>query len=154
MRTSIHFPPMLGRAIIIGSLACSVLGEGVASAAPAITVTPSDTTGTIVGSVACGPTDQPPGAQTMVGVAGTDLTTRSDNNGAFSLQVPASQLLTVQAVASSPDVLASVPNISVGAGQTLDIGPLDLAVCPQPAIAPADNSQDEVNVEDQGGASD
>jgi hypothetical protein len=110
-------------------LAAVLVLPGVASATPA-------TTGTITGTVTCGPSEETPAAHVLVDVAGTGLSARTDGGGRFTLgAVPAAQLLTVDAsVDPQASSVSSRYNVLVQAGEMLDIGNLDLPACPQPAV--------------------
>jgi hypothetical protein len=72
-----------------------------------------------------------PVANAAVSIQGTGLTARTDAAGAFTLAgVPASQPLTVLAqFASGPPLVLAMPNLTVGPGQTLDLGALSPAAC-------------------------
>jgi hypothetical protein len=73
-----------------------------------------------------------PAADVEVSLASTGLATRTDASGAFTLAgVPAAQPLTllVQFAASAPPLVLDMPNLSVGAGQTLDLGAFGPAAC-------------------------
>jgi hypothetical protein len=138
------------RAAVAGLLAWGLFGTAVVSAAPANTVSPEQATGMLVGSVTCGPNGLSPNAPATIAVQGLNLTTQSDGSGNFVLPVPAAQTITVQALADSGTSVATRPDVSVAAGQTLDIGSLDLAVCPQPAM-PVSSSDQTQNLGDYPG---
>ena len=73
-----------------------------------------------------------PAADVEVSIAGTGLVARTDAGGAFTLAgVPAAQPLTllVQFAASAPPLVLDMPNLSVGDGQTLDLGAFGPAAC-------------------------
>ncbi|HLZ29937.1 MAG TPA: carboxypeptidase regulatory-like domain-containing protein [Chloroflexota bacterium] len=101
-------------------------------------------TGTLVGQVTCGAAEDAPAAYVVVAVEGVNVQTHTDSAGRFLLTgVPVAANLTIDAVAG-PDFVASRYNVSVQAGQTLDIGSMDLAACPQIAPpAPADDQPGE-----------
>jgi hypothetical protein len=74
-------------------------------------------------------------ANIQVSVEGLPLSTHTDATGKFILSnVPASQSFTIDAI-GSPDAfsVASRANVAIQPGQTLDMGNLDLPVCPRPA---------------------
>jgi len=107
--------------------------------------------GTLVGSVSCGPTDQSPAADALVQVAGANVSTRAAGNGTFILDnVPAGQVFTVTALSDplGSDV-SSRRDVSLQAGETLDIGNLDLTACPAPMPAAAADDQTPDNFQDQ-----
>jgi hypothetical protein len=82
-------------------------------------------------------------------IAGLGLSTHTDGSGKFSLTgVPVSQALTVDAL-GSPDAftVASRYNVSVQAGQTVDVGNLDLSVCPTAGRADDDHSPSQVDID-------
>ena len=103
---------------------------------------PAPNTGTLVGVVTCGPTEDAPASHIVISAEGTPLYTQTDANGAFSLSVPAQQAFTIDAIADpQSSFVTSRFDVSVQPGQTLDIGSMDLAVCGQPRQsdqAPAD----------------
>jgi hypothetical protein len=125
------------RIVAASSLLATVLtAPAVAGAAPA-------GTGTLVGTITCGPSEETPAAHALVGIDGTELSARTDGAGVFRLVgVPSRQALTINASADgSGSVMASRYNVVVQGGETLDIGSLDLAVCPPKPVdlAPADD---------------
>jgi hypothetical protein len=72
-----------------------------------------------------------PAANVQVSIQGTGLTAVTDASGAFTLAgVPASQPLTVLAqLASGPPLVLNAPDLTVGPGQTLDLGAFGPAAC-------------------------
>jgi hypothetical protein len=92
-----------------------------------------------------------PAANVEVSIVGTPLTARTDADGRFVLGgVPAAQLLTLQAqygAAAAQVVLR--PNLIAVAGQTVDLGTLELADCLRTLLpaggvdAPATTTQGE-----------
>jgi hypothetical protein len=97
-----------------------------------------------------------PGGAVLVAVQGTNVSTRTDETGHFSLgSVPAGQYLTVAAgpVANSQQATAMRPNVLVDGGQSVDIGTLSLGSGPiaagfacrvLPGVAlPDDGAQDQ-----------
>ena len=134
------------RAVAAGLLAGSLLVPAVASAGPLV---PS---GTIVGTVTCGAAEETHASNIVVTVDGLNMSTHTDAAGTFRLTgVPVAQGLTIMAQ-GSPDAFttASRGNVVVQAGQTLDIGNLDLSVCPQPGRGDADRSPSQIDVDSQG----
>ena len=70
-----------------------------------------------------------PAGAVLVAVQNTSLSTRTDENGKFTVSnVPAGQYLTLAAgpVANSMDAIAVRPNVFVSGGETLDVGVLML----------------------------
>ena len=141
-----NFIHLLPRAAAVGLLAGSLLLPAAASAGPLV---PS---GTIVGTVTCGAAEVAHASNIVVMIDGLSLSTHTDGAGKFSLSVPVSQGLTVDAM-GSPDAftMASRPNVAVQAGQTVDIGNLDLSVCPSPR-ADNDRSLSQVDIDNQFGS--
>ena len=134
------------RAAAAGLLAGSLLLPAAASAGPLV---PS---GTIVGTVTCGAAEETHATNIVVTIEGLGLSTHTDAAGKFSLTgVPALQALTVDAL-GSPDAfsMASRYNVAVQAGQTIDIGNLDLSVCPQPGREDDDRSPSQVELDSRG----
>ena len=106
--------------------------------------TPVQPNGAVVGTVTCGPSAETAAPQATVAIAGTELVAHTDGTGKFTLpQVPTGQSLTIQAL-SDPEgsVIATRSAITLTAGETLDIGNLDLAACPTPA-SPATTTPDQ-----------
>jgi hypothetical protein len=97
-------------------------------------------TGTLIGSVTCGADEVTPAGNALVSVSGLSVQTRADNGGRFTLtDVPAGQQLRVDA-ANDPQQssMNSRFNVVAQAGQTLDVGSIDIAVCPSPSAPAAD----------------
>jgi hypothetical protein len=114
------------------ALTCAFLVSSVAASAaePA----------TIVGTITCGADELTPAAHIAVVAQGLELQTVTDSTGRFALtNLPTGQPITIQAV-SDPfaSVVVSRTTVVLGAGQTLDIGSMDLAVCGQPVAPPSD----------------
>jgi hypothetical protein len=128
------------RAAGVGLLAAGLLiPVATTYAAPASTAT-----GTLVGSVTCGTSQEVPAGNVLVAVEGINLDTHTSGGGTFTLTgLPAAQSFTIDAI-SDPQAssVSSRGDITVEAGQTLDIGNIDLAVCPQPA-APTPTTDDQ-----------
>jgi hypothetical protein len=122
-------------ATFVGLLACAQpLAAGVAGAAP---VAPA-ATGILVGSVGCGAAGSYSAGNVVVAVEGTSLSTRTDAHGAFALAgVPAGTSFTINFLADPQGAVGqSRQNVVVQPGATLDIGGLDLAVCPPSEPSP------------------
>jgi hypothetical protein len=132
------------RVIVAGLLAGSLLLPGVVFAAP------TGPSGTLVGTVTCGAAEETQPAGIIVGVEGMDLSTHTDRGGTYALVVPAFASLTIEALGGpGANASASRYNVVVQPGQTLDIGNLDLSVCPQPAHD-AEQQQTQEQLEDMG----
>ncbi|MBV9327098.1 MAG: carboxypeptidase regulatory-like domain-containing protein [Chloroflexi bacterium] len=95
-------------------------------------------TGSVVGSVTCGPNEDSPAAHIVVSAPNANLQTVTDTSGRFTLDgLPAGQTFTIQASADPQgSVVASRFNVGLQPGETLDIGSMDLAICGQPQSAP------------------
>jgi hypothetical protein len=134
------------RATAVALLAGGLLMPAATFAAP----TPD--TGTVVGTVTCGPAEDAPAAHIVVAAEGVNLQTLTDGTGKFSLVgLPALQAFTIDAVADpqGSDVTSRF-NVVVQPGETLDIGSMDLAICGQPAQpTPAQDQQPTENTLDQ-----
>jgi hypothetical protein len=92
-------------------------------------------TGTLVGAATCGADEITPAANAVVSVAGLNVETRASGGGQFRLSdVPAGQRVRIDA-ATDPQQssMSSRFNVVVEPGQTLDIGSVDIAVCPPPS---------------------
>jgi hypothetical protein len=123
---------VMTRFLSIGALTCAFLVSsiGVSAAAPA----------TIVGQITCGADEETPAAHILVVAQGLELQTVTDGTGHFVLtNLPTGEPITVQAV-SDPEssVVVSRTAVVLGAGQTLDIGSMDLAICGQPVSPQTD----------------
>jgi hypothetical protein len=106
--------------------------------APAAFAQEAPATGTLTGVVTWG-TDANPAAFAMVRVEGTDFTARTDAGGRFVITgVPVGQTFTIDAYSDPMSPVASWYNVPVEAGQTVDIGMLNLGGNPQPAVPPPD----------------
>jgi hypothetical protein len=136
------------RAAAAGLLAASLLLPTAASAGPLV---PS---GTVVGTVTCGAAEETHATNIVVMIEGLGMSTHTDASGKFSLTgVPVGQALTVDAL-GSPDAFttASRYNVAVQAGQTVDIGNLDLSVCPAAGRADDDRSPSQVEIDNSFGS--
>jgi hypothetical protein len=130
------------RTAVAGLLASGLLLPAVAHASPVL-----PNTGILVGHVTCGPSEETSAKHATVAVDGIDLSTHTDGTGSFMLiGVPAGRSLTIDAVDASTTV--SRYNVVVNAGETLDIGGLDLPACPQPAGDVDELPQDPQQVQD------
>jgi hypothetical protein len=97
---------------------------------------PAPTSGTLIGNVFCSSDEGAPAVYVLVAAEGSHLSTHTDTLGMFKLTgVPALQIFTIEAIAD-PDwsTVSSRFNVVVQPGETLDIGSLDLAVCPPPIL--------------------
>jgi hypothetical protein len=129
------------RAALVALAACSLLVPAAAMAGP---VPP---TGTVVGTVSCGAAEVDHAAHILVSLEDIGMSTHTDGSGKFILSnVPANRGFTVDAV-GSPDafVVSSRYNVVVQAGQTVDIGNLDLSVCPHQADPDQQATMDQVS---------
>jgi hypothetical protein len=114
------------RALIVTALSAALLLPATASFA-------DPSTGTIVGTVTCGPDEITAASNARIAVDGMNLSTTADAAGKFTLlNVPSGQLLNIDALGdSSGSVSTTRYNVSVVADAVTDIGNLDLVVCPQ-----------------------
>jgi hypothetical protein len=128
---------VMTRFLSVGALACAFLMSSVSASAAA--------PASIVGQVTCGADEETPAAHIMVVAQGLQLETVTDATGHFELtNLPTSQPITIQAV-SDPEasVVVSRTAVALVAGETLDVGSMDLAVCGQPVTPqPDENVQD------------
>jgi hypothetical protein len=107
--------------------------------------------GTLVGSVTCGAAATTPATNATVVVEGINIATHTGSDGSFTLTgVPAVTDLTIDAITDSGAVVSSRYHVDLQAGQTLDIGSLDLAICPRPTTLAQDQPAIDKSVE--GGA--
>ena len=131
--------------VFLRTTALAILSGGLLTPAAALAAPTADfDTGTIVGTVTCGPDEDAPAAHIVVDIVGTTVQALTDGAGRFTLVgVPAQQNVTVDAVADPQRSMeASRFNVSVQAGETLDIGSMDLGICGQPQQpAPAQDQQ-------------
>ena len=118
------------RALIVTALSAALLSPATSSLAD----TSSAPTGTIVGTVTCGPDETTAAPNARIAVDGMNLSATSDSAGKFTLlNVPSGQLLNIDALADPSGTVSTTRyNVSVTAGAVTDIGNLDLVACPQP----------------------
>ena len=116
-----------------GLVATALVGPGLAHAAAS--------GGTLIGTVTCGPDEETPAAHVLVDLVGTGLSARTDGAGRFVLQsAPSGRSLVLDAsLEPTGSSVTSRYNVVVQAGETLDVGNLDLPACPMP-IPPSDDS--------------
>jgi hypothetical protein len=101
-------------------------------------------TGTLVGAVTCGADAITPASDAVVSIGVLHVETHTSGDGRFALtDVPAGQQLRLDA-ATDPDQssMSSRFNVVVQAGQTLDVGALDIPICPA-ASTPAPTMSDQ-----------
>ena len=124
------------RTLLVAALSTALLAPATATLA----ASPSAPTGTVVGTVTCGPDEDTSAPQARIVVDGMNLSTVADGSGKFTLlNVPTGQLLTIDALADPAGAVTSTRyNVSVAPGGVTDIGNLDLAACtlPQPTVQP------------------
>ena len=136
------------RVLISAAASAALLMTAVSSTFAAPVTVPQQPVATVVGTVTCGPSEEAPASQAVVSVAGSDISVRAGEGGKFTLaQVPTGQALTIEAM-SDPlgTVVSTRPDVSLQAGETLDIGNLDLATCPQPEAVPATTDQQVLDI--------
>jgi hypothetical protein len=103
-------------------------------------------TATLVGAVTCGADEITPAANAIVSVTGLPDATRTDSSGRFTLtNVPAGQRIRID-VTNDPQQssMASRFNVVTDAGQTLDIGSMDLGICPLPNTPAVTTTDQEI----------
>ena len=95
---------------------------------------------TIVGHVTCGADEATPAGHILVVAQGLELQTVTDATGHFALtDLPASQSITIQAVSDpQASIVVSRTFVTLGSGETLDVGSMDIAVCGQPVTPQTD----------------
>jgi hypothetical protein len=131
----------LRRAAAVSVFAIGVLAPSGVSAA---TQGGAASTGTVVGAVTCGADAITPAPDAVVSIGVLHVETHTSGDGRFTLSdVPAGQQLSVDA-ATDPDqsFMTSRSNVVVQPGQTLDVGSLDIAICPAPST-PAPTMSDQ-----------
>ena len=107
--------------------------------APAAFAQEAPATGTLTGIVTWGQ-NATPAAYTMVGIQGTNILARTDGSGKFSITgVPVDQNFTIDAFSDpTQSSVASRYDVAVSAGETVDIGVLNLSVRPPPMAPPVE----------------
>jgi len=120
------------------SAAIAVFASAVLLPGSAFAAQNQPATGTLVGSVTCGDAAITPAANAIVALESGKVEARTEGDGRFTLtNVPSQTSLRVDALADSQtSATSSRYNVSVQPGETLDIGNLDLAACPQPVAVP------------------
>jgi hypothetical protein len=121
--------------LFVRGAALALLAGGLLVPASALAASTDSSSGSVVGAVTCGPAEDAPAQDIVVSASGISVKTLTDNTGRFELDgLPAGQSFTINAVAD-PEAswVASRYNVTVQAGQTLDIGSMDLGICGQPA---------------------
>jgi hypothetical protein len=118
---------LFGACLLAGGLLLPAAASYAEPAAPA--------TGTVVGSVSCGPAESLPAASATIAVEGINLSTHAGETGRFTLQgVPTAQFLTIDALTDPQgSVVTSRYDVIVQPGEKLDVGNLELVACPPPA---------------------
>ena len=129
------------RLLIVPALTAALMAVATTSSF----ATPVQPNGVVVGTVTCGASAETAAPQATIAIVGTELVAHSDGTGKFTLpQVPTGQALTIEALADPQgSVVASRSAITLTAGETLDIGNLDLAACPTPAPAAETTATDQ-----------
>jgi hypothetical protein len=132
-----HFRNGFVRATTIGAFAVTLLLPAVASAE-----TEHPTTGTLVGAVTCGDAAITPAANAIISVPGSSIETRTSGGGRFELtNVPTGFQVTVDAASDTQGTSATSRfGVVAEADQTIDIGSMDIAVCPPPSTPQTDTS--------------
>jgi hypothetical protein len=94
--------------------------------------------GSVTGRITCGDDESTPAAHIVVAAEGLHLQTLTDATGHFTLSgVPTSGPITIEAIADpEASFIVERRDVSLAAGETLDIGSMDLAVCGQPQGVP------------------
>ncbi|HEY1296495.1 MAG TPA: hypothetical protein VGJ60_25745 [Chloroflexota bacterium] len=103
-------------------------------------------TGTLVGAVTCGADAITPASDAVISIGVLHIETHTSGDGRFVLtDVPAGQQLRLDA-ATDPDQssMSSRFNVMVEPGQTLDVGSLDIAICPAPNTPAPTMSDQEI----------
>jgi hypothetical protein len=139
----LHLFNGLLRAAAVGAFASGLLlPSGVFAAEQGGTTS----TGTLVGAVTCGADEITPAANAVVSIAGLNMETRTDGGGRFTLtNVPAGQPFRVDAATDQQQsFMSSRFYVVTEPGQTLDIGSMDVAVCPLPSSQPSDTTEREM----------
>jgi hypothetical protein len=129
---NLHLFNGLLRSVTIGAFAGGLLlPSGVSAATGGV----QTSTGTLVGAVTCGADEITPAANAVVSVSVLNMETRATSGGRFMLSnVPAGQSIRID-VAADPQqsFMSSRFDVVVAAGQTLDIGSVDIVACPPPS---------------------
>ena len=136
-----HFQNGFVRAATIGAFAVTLLLPAVASAE-----TEHPTTGTLVGAVTCGDAAITPAANAIISIPGSSTETRTSGGGRFELtNVPTGLQDAVDAASDSQGTSATSRfGVVAEPGQTLDIGSMDIGVCPPPSAPQTDVSDQEM----------
>jgi hypothetical protein len=124
----------------------SVFAFGLLLASSVFAVAEQMPSGTLVGAVTCGADEITPAANALVSVAALNMETRAGTNGKFMLtNVPAGQRVRIDAATDTQQTfMSSRFDVVVEPGQTLDIGSVDIAVCPAPSTPPVVTTEQEM----------
>jgi hypothetical protein len=125
------FSTIAKRMASVGLATSALLAPGAALA---------DGTGSVTGHITCGAAEDVAASGALLDVEGTNVTGHTDGNGNYTLAgLPSGEQLTVDASSDSQhSTVTSRAHIVVQPNQTLDIGSMDLSVCPPPsALQPA-----------------
>lgn len=103
-------------------------------------------TGTLVGAVTCGADEVTPASNAVIFISALNMETRADSGGRFRLNdIPTGQPVRVDAANDlQQSSMNSRFNVVIEPGQTLDVGSIDIGVCPFPSTPPADTSEREM----------
>ncbi|HEY1295797.1 MAG TPA: hypothetical protein VGJ60_22195 [Chloroflexota bacterium] len=135
----------LVRPAVAGALTIAMLlPSGMSAAAQ------TSSTGTLVGSVTCGAEAITPAVNAVVAPEGLNLQTQTNSVGQFTLSnVPAAQSLTIDVINPEGSAETSRYNVVVQPGETLDIGSMDLVICPLVGAFPPAQDDSYQQVQEQ-----
>jgi hypothetical protein len=122
------------RGIGLGLMTCALLfGSASASAASSASV---------VGQITCGADESAPAVHIQVVAEGLQVQTQTDDTGRFELMdLPSGTPVTIDAISDpQASLIVKRGGLVLEAGETLDVGSMDLPVCGQPVAPPSDDN--------------
>jgi hypothetical protein len=123
------------RGIGLGLMTCALFFSAASASAAS--------SASVVGQITCGADENTPAVHIAVVAEGLEIQTQTDDTGRFQLvDLPAGTPVTIEAISDpQASVVVKRGGLVLEAGETLDVGSMDLAVCGQP-VAPQPDQPD------------
>jgi hypothetical protein len=121
------------RGIGLGLMTCALLFSSAAASA----ASPAS----VVGQITCGADEATPAVHIEVVAEGVQVQTQTDDTGRFELMdLPTGTPITIDAISDpQASLIVKRGGLVLEAGETLDVGSMDLPVCGQPMAPPSDD---------------